>query len=158
MAEAAVTVDDARRPDAAGLPGRWRRSSRWRCARQLPLSVHAADLEGDARDEVVVRCWKSPHVLRALRGPPARARPLRERGAPPLEAALGTPALFDMNGDRRGDVVLCEHYTSGRGGGRGGVTRFCPTSATGRWGALTRSTGPTAARPAVGDVTGDGRP
>ncbi|MFO0604753.1 MAG: VCBS repeat-containing protein [Polyangiales bacterium] len=158
--EAAVTVDDAAAPDAAGASGALEAFVEVAvCPDSFPLSVHAADLEGDARDEVVVRCWKSLHVYALSEGRlHERVRYVSE-APPPLEAALGTPALFDMNGDRRGDVVLCEHYTSGRGGGRGGVTWLLPNLGDGRWGALTpldRTDGCGAA--AVGDVTGDGRP
>ncbi len=157
---AADAVDDAATPDAAGASGALEAFVEVAvCPDSFPLSVHAADLEGDARDEVVVRCWKSLHVYALSEGRlHERVRYLSE--APrPLEAALGTPALFDMNGDRRGDVVLCEHYTSDRGGGRGGVTWLLPNLGDGRWGALTpldRTDGCGAA--AVGDVTGDGRP
>ena len=124
----------------------------------FPRGVIAADLEGDARDEVVLYCVESVHVF-ALSEGHLRER-LRFVAVAPrgLEAGLGSPAVYDMDGDGRRDVVVCEHYTSERGGGRGGVTRYVVNRGDGRFGGLVeldRLDGCGAV--AVGDVTGDGR-
>jgi len=120
--------------------------------------VMTGDVEGDARDEVVVQCGSSLRVL-ALSEGRLRERVRYETAAPgDLEAGLGGPALADMNDDGRRDLVICEHYTTARGGGRGGVTWFMANLGDGRWGAIApvdRTDG--CGGVAVGDVTGDGR-
>ncbi len=129
------------------------------CAGDVVTGVRVADLEGDGRDEVLVVCYRSLHVL-ALSEGRLRERVRYETAAPgELESAIGQPALFDLNDDHRRDLLVCEQYTSARGGGRGGVTWWMPNLGDGRWGELTafdRSDGCGAV--AVGDVTGDGRP
>lgn len=121
--------------------------------------VMTGDVEGDARDEVVVQCARSLRVI-ALSEGRLRERVRYETAAPgDLEAGLGAPALADMNDDGRRDLVICEHYTTARGGGRGGVTWFMANLGDGRWGAVAavdRTDG--CGGVAVGDVTGDGRP
>ncbi len=121
-------------------------------------AIVAGDLEGDARDELVVACEGEAHVLAWTEG--TLAERVVYRVVPPatLEGALGAPVIYDVNGDGRRDVVLCERYRSERGGGRGGVARYLVNDGDGRFGALVdldRLDGCGAV--AFGDINGDRR-
>lgn len=121
-------------------------------------SVAVGDLEGDARDELIVRCTTTLHVLAFTEGTLTerlRVVPVAPRD---LVVELGPSPAYDMDGDGRRDVIVCEHFTTDRGGGRGGVTRYVTNRGDGRFGAFVevdRLDGCGAV--ATGDVTGDGR-
>jgi FG-GAP-like repeat len=121
-------------------------------------AVLVGDLEGDTRDEIVVQCATSLHVLALTEGTLVERMRFEALAPTGLTSELGRPAIFDMDGDGRRDVVVCEHYTSERGGGRGGAARYVTNRGDGRFGDLVqldRLDGCGAV--AVGDITGDGR-
>ena len=121
-------------------------------------SIVVADLEGDARDEIVVQCAESLHVFALTEGTLTERLRVVASAPAQLEGAFGPPAVFDMDGDGRRDIIACEHFTTERGGGRGGVTRYVTNRGDGRFGSfveLDRLDGCGAVT--VADVTGDGR-
>lgn len=125
----------------------------------FPSHVTVGDLEGDARDEVVVQCSDTVHVLAFTEGrlvERLRFSPVAPAG---LTGEVGRSFVYDMDGDGRRDVLFCARYLSGRGGERGGVVYYAPNRGDGRYGALVAidHMGGCAAV-AVGDITGDRQP
>jgi hypothetical protein len=150
-----VSADAA--PDAAGAPSLRVFADVQFC--DLPTHVTVGDLEGDARDEVVVQCTETVHVLAFTEGrlvERLRFSPVAPAG---LTGEAGRSFVYDMDGDGRRDVLLCARYLSGRGGERGGITYYAPNRGDGRYGALVAidHMGGCGAV-AVGDITGDRQP
>ena len=125
---------------------------------EAPRSVVVADLEGDARDEVVLQCAQSLHVLALSEGMLFERVRYLPAAPPGYVVELGAGAAADMDGDGRRDVLLCEHQSREEGGGRGGATRYLLNRGDGRFeGVVTVDRPDGCGAVALGDVTGDSR-
>lgn len=118
--------------------------------------VCATDIDGDDRLEVILGDLTGGiHALRAD-GTPVRGWPIRFPGAPELPAIEGPIASADLDGDGANEIVVCQ-----------AVGRVCVFRADGRpvpgWPVAIAAAedppnaGTIFARPALGDIDGDGR-
>ena len=117
----------------------------------------AGDFDGDHRDEIVVWCLASVHVL-SVTPDDKVVETYRFAPTPPtgLVRQAGVPSTVDADGDGALDLLLCTTWTTDRGGTRGGASYLARGDGHGRFEeSVTIGQGPCNAL-GLHDVTGDG--